>query len=397
MRKIIILLLVLCLILAGCAGSSVNDQQTPTTPEVDMNTTPVMRLRINEKDWVTADLTPYLGQDYTWISFPIDISSLTEGYNQFALHSNTYNHDNLSNKSLDVFFTATDVGFDSYISQDMMSSWELYPDRYLNLILELYDGENWHVFPKGEDYRLDENTVVGIFVENSGIYNVCRTIRLDSLNGYKKARVSVLAHVGNNLLEEPEPEPIDEGDGYSELDTQVPVLKVKLNGAPFARLDLTSYMGQNTVWVEVPLDVSKLRNGTNWIAIDSNVNNTGNFNDQSVDIYFSPSGSSADTMISTNGRMSWMKIEDHRYANIYLMVHNSQTDQWETFPKDTQYQSSYEHTVIGQFTANDWLEQYHFRRGIYVEDMAVYDDVKACIQLHVGDNLALIGDVNEIG
>ena len=179
------------------------------------------------------------------------------------------------------------------------------------------------------------------------------------------------------------------GGSVSELDNTVPVLKVKLNGAPAERLDLTPYLGENSVWVTVPLDASKLRSGTNRITLDSNVDNSANFADTSLDIYFTASRTAEDTELSTDGRLSWMKIEDHRYANIYLELHDAATDTWGRFPEAEVYRDTNEHTVIGRFSANEWLEQYNFRRAFVLEDASQYDGVRACIQLHVGSDLTI--------
>lgn len=390
---LIVLALALCLSLAACVTQEAEPSEStaqPTEPAEDFTGKPTLQLRVNETNWLTVDLTPYLGSDWVWVSFDVPVEYLIDGFNQFAVYSNAYNHGNLTDKSVDLFFTFTELATDSFVSSDMMNSWEPFIDRFANITLELYDGENWNVFPQDPEYKLDENMVLGIYTQNNSIYSVCRNIELHDLEGYTQATVSALVHVGTNLLEEPEPEPIDEGDGVSELDSTVPVLKVKLNGAPAERLDLTPYLGQNSVWVTVPLDAAKLRDGTNRITLDSNVDNTANFADTSLDIYFTASRTSEDTELSTDGRLSWMKIEDHRYANIYLELHDAATDTWVTFPDSGLYRDTNEHTVIGRFSANEWLEQYNFRRGFVLENVAQYDEVRACIQIHVGSDLTIV-------
>ena len=396
MKRLLLLLLALafCLTLAACKAPATatyaeDPTQTSEEPE-DFTGKPTLQLRVNENYWLTADLTPYLGSEWAWVSFDVPMEYLAEGFNQFALYSNAYNHGNLTDKSVDLFFTFTEFSTDSFLSADMMNSWEPFTDRFANVMLELYDGESWNAFPRDPQYQLDENMVLGIYTPNNAIYSVCRNIELHGLEGYRKATLSALVHVGTNLLEEPEPEPIDEGDGVSELDTTVPVLKVKLNGAPCERVDLTPYLGSDSVWVMVPLDASKLRDGTNRITLDSNVDNTQNFADTSLDIYFTASRTSEDTELSTNGRLSWMKIEDHRYANIYLELHDAATDTWTTCPGEEIYRDTNEHTVIGLFTANEWQEQYHFRRAFVLENVAQYDQVRAYIQIHVGSNLKIV-------
>lgn len=391
---IILLTLALCLSVAACGVQQPSEPSSEpseaTEPTEDFTGKPTLQLRVNELHWLTVDLTPYLGSEWTWVSFDVPVEYLIDGFNQFAIYSNAYNHSNLSDRSVDLFFTFTELATDSFVSSDMMNSWEPFTDRFANITLDLYDGAEWQSFPGDMEFRLDENMVLGIYTQNNSIYSVCRNIELHELDKYTQATVSALVHVGTNLLEEPEPEPIDEGDGTSELDTTVPVLKVKLNGAPAERLDLTPYLGQNSVWVTVPLDAAKLRSGTNRITLDSNVDNTANFADTSLDIYFTASRASEDTELSTDGRLSWMKIADHRYANIYLELHDPQTDTWVRFPDEERYRDTNEHTVIGRFSANEWLEQYNFRRGFVLETPEQYDGVRAVIQLHVGSDLKII-------
>lgn len=396
MKRLLLLLLTLalCLSFAACgvqqASEPSSEPSEATEPAEDFTGKPTLQLRVNELHWLTVDLTPYLGSEWSWVSFDVPVEYLIDGFNQFAIYSNAYNHANLSDRSVDLFFTFTELATDSFVSSDMMNTWEPFTDRFANITLDLYDGAEWKSFPGDMQFRLDENMVLGIYTQNNSIYSVCRNIELHELENYTQATVSALVHVGTNLLEEPEPEPIDEGDGTSELDSTVPVLKVKLNGAPAERLDLTPYLGQNSVWVTVPLDAAKLRSGTNRITLDSNVDNTANFADTSVDIYFTASRNSEDTELSTDGRLSWMKIEDHRYANIYLELHDPATDTWVRFPDDERYRDTNEHTVIGRFSANDWLEQYNFRRGFVLETPEQYDGVRAVIQLHVGSDLKIV-------
>lgn len=401
-----LLMLVTAILLCACGAGTkqgaenVTETETGTAEiieygdtDVDMTVTPVLRLRVNGKYYVTQDLAEYLGQDYTWISFPVEMSTLTKGFNEFALHSNTYSYGNLTDESLDLFFTLSEAAYDSYISTNMMSNWDLLPDRYADIILELYDGTRWLEFPENMQYTLDANTVTGIYVNSNGIFNACRVIQIDDPTKYTAARVSVLMHVGTELMKEPEPEPIDEGDGYSELDTTEPVLLVKLNGGPAERVRLNEYLGQDVVWIPVDLDASYLREGTNRIALDSNVDNKENFSDTSVDIYFSPHRTSTDSEYSSDRRLSWGKYDDHRYANIYIEVHNAQTDEWVRFPEaEEKYRTNREHCVIGQFSAFDWMEYYCERRGFMLTDVAQYDGIRAYIQVHVGSDLTIVSN-----
>lgn len=403
----VLLLLAALLLLCACEATAptptdATEADTPTEAaqiteygdtDVDMTTTPVLRLRVNGKYYITKDLTPYLGEDFVWISFPVEMTTLTEGFNEFAVHSNTYSYGNLTDKSLDVFFTFADPAYDSYVSTNLMSTWELLPDRYADIILELYDGEQWLEYPENMRYTLDANTVTGIYVNSNGIFNTCRVIQIDDPAKYTAARVSVLMHVGTELMQEPEPEPIDEGDGYSELDAVEPVLLVKFNGGPAQRVRLNDYLGQQEAWIPVDLDASYLREGTNRVALDSNVDNKENFSDTSVDIYFSPHNSCEDSECSTDRRLSWGKYDDHRYLNLYIELHDAQTDEWVRFPEEPEkYRTNREHCVIGQFSAYDWMEYYCERRCFLLSDVGRFDAVRAYIQIHVGSNLTIVGE-----
>ena len=368
-----------------CSATAASSQTENTGP--DESSVPVLKLRINEKSWISQDLTEYLGQENAWVTIPVDIGLLEAGYNQLAVHSNAYNHGNRTEKSLDLYSTLRMPAMDSFLSTDVMESWEMMEDRTVNIRLELYNGTDWVTYPKEEEYKQDESVVVGLFVPQDTVYNVCRNVDVESLDSYTQARVAVNLHVGSTLLEAPEPEPEEEPDVPSPLDTTAPVLKVRLNGTVWERYDLTPEKGKNDTWVTVPLNFEKMRTGTNRIAVDSNVNNRGHLTDQSINLYFTQTATPGDSFVSTDNMASWIPYTD-RYANIYLELKKTGTEEWvKVLPEETY--TLYESTVVGLFTGSDPASPYHMRREIVVESLEGYDGVRAVVNLHVGGDLEL--------
>jgi hypothetical protein len=291
---------------------------------------------------------------------------------------------------VDVYFTKNgDSNIDTFFSTDVMNSWELMPDRYANIKLELYTGTEWVEYPnKGTAYAQDESMVLGNFVSNSTIYNTCRNFNLTEIHKYTQARLSVNMHIGTDLLDVPEPDPEDEGDVASPLDTTKPLLKVKLNGAVWERYDLTSNLGKDNIWVTVPLNFGKIRSGRNILTVDTNIENTGNYCDNSVDLYFTDSAScSGEDQISTDKMVNWVNYQD-RYANMYFELHNTATGKWEKVTPNETYKL-YEHTVVGYFNPGKDPSPFNMRRYINIEDINGYDSVRAVLNLHVGSKLSL--------
>ncbi len=414
-----ILAMILCLVmLCGCTATadptdpsndktepSVNndnpsDPTDPTDPavggviydkgDIDEATTPVLKVRINETYWKYIDLTPYLGQDNVWIKGDIDLKYLVEGINQVAIDTNAYNYGNKIDKSVDLYYTLCgDGGFDTFISTDVMNSWGLQADRYANIVLELQraDNDEWETISFNDTFAQDESVVIGMFVPQETMYNACRNLTVESLANYKAARVAVNMKVGTSLLEVPQPEEPDEVDPGNPLDTTVPVLKVKINGAIAERVELAPYYGQNSVWVTVPLRFEKLRIGNNYVALDSNVYNPDNLTDQTVDLYFTMTTAAGGGELSQDGCVTWVQYGD-RIPNMYLELHNTATGEWERVG-DFEFSDQQEHTVIGMFS-NPWLTSpFAFRRMFSIETLDGYDDVRVSMQIHVGGDLSL--------
>ncbi len=409
--RILALLLCAAVFLTACAQNTVDPKGTAEAPAptedqpqepgviydkggLDETATPVLMLRVNENYWKYVDLTPYLGQDNVWVTADIDMSRLTEGINQIAVHSNAFNYGNRTDKSLDIYYSACAEGaFDTFLSTDLMNTWELLPDRYANIVLELQNSQTgkWEKFFYQPLFTQDDSVVIGSFVPNDSIYNVCRNITVNSLEGYGAARVSVNMQVGTDLLLEPQPEEPDEVDPGHPLDESTKVLKVKLNGAVPERVDLVPYLGQDSIWVTVPLRPEKLRVGNNHVVIDSNVMNSADFSPGSVDVYFTLS-TKGDSALSTDGMVYWEDIGD-RVVNMDLQVHDTATGQW-TSVGDDQFAMD-THTVIGAFNAGTYQTSFHMRRTFVLDSLEGIDDVRVLIQLHVGANICDVEDVQQ--
>ena len=178
---------------------------------------------------------------------------------------------------------------------------------------------------------------------------------------------------------------MQEPDVPSPLDTTVPVLKLNVNGSAYERVDLTPVLGQENTWVTVPVDFAKLRTGLNRIIVDSNVDNVSNFSDNSLDLYFTDS-TKGDSAVSTDGMVNWMDI-DNRVCNISLELRNASSGNWEKVTKEEF--NTFEHTVIGQFSANAWMEQYNMRRSFQIDNLERYNEARVLVNLHVGSDLKL--------
>lgn len=361
-------------------NNAIVSRQIPERPETDPSI-PTLQVLVNEKQWIQVPLTDYLGQSNTWIEVPLDPDLLRQGKNQFALDSNAYNRGNLTYQSLDIYSTGSIPGIaDSFISTNDMVYWNVMHGRILNIKLELFDGENW-IEQEPLSYSTSGGSVViGKFTPDGNTYLSGRTIGVASLGNVQKVRLMVNAHVGISLLDDPAKEKPDTGSSDN------PVLKVQLNQGAWSYYELSQVSGQSSVWVTVPLDAADLRSGANSITVDSNVINTSNLGNTSVDLYFTATQDLLDTYLSTDSMNNWVNYTD-RYANIYLEAHNKTTGQWEAIGKDTFAMN--ESTVIGEFSTDSYNGPFNMRRILAISDCSMFDEIRAVIQIHVGDSLRI--------
>ena len=299
--------------------------------------TPALQVLVNENVWTTLDLTSYFGQNDAWLEVPLELSWLREGVNQFVFNSNVKNPANLAAGSLDIFASGAAAGAeDSYISTNDMVYWNVMNGRRLNVKLELFDGTSWHEAGSYAFNRNGGSLVIGKYTPDGQTYLSGRNIAVESLMGCTKARLLVNAHVGPA---------ISTGSGGTGETTE-PMLLVQLNDGKPVAYPLEALKGKDSVWVTVPLRTKDLNNGTNCVILDSNVENTTNLGNTSVDLYFTGSDTVRDTYLSTNAMSSWIGYTD-RYANLYLEVLDPETGEWVAYGKDT-FRTNHS-TVIGQF------------------------------------------------
>lgn len=349
--------------------------------------TPLLQIRLNETKWYNLDLTPYLMENNTWVTIPVEMDDLYELGNQIAVGSNCYNNNNRADKSVDLFFTMdADLMGDSFLSTDGMNNWDMFMDRYANIRLEMFDGEEWIAFPQDYEYRPEESTVAGLFVLNGTTYNMCRNIDVPELSKYQAARVAVNLHVGESLMEEPAPVEPDDPYVPTELDETNPVLKIKLNHS-WTTLDLAAEKGNHNTWVCADLDYAKIITGNNTVSLDTNVVNPSNLTDQSVNVYFTFTLEPGDTRLSTDSLQHWVNYTD-RFLNMYLEVRKAGTEEWVKLPGEETYRQD-ENTVVGLFTGSNPACPYNEQRIFFIEDAAAYDAARVYVNLHVGGDLTL--------
>lgn len=336
--------------------------------------TPALQVLVNENVWTILDLTSYFGQNDAWLEVPLELSWLREGVNQFVFNSNVKNPANLAAGSLDIFASGAAAGAeDSYISTNDMVYWNVMNGRRLNVKLELFDGTSWHEAGSHAFDRNGGSLVIGKYTPDGQTYLSGRNIAVESLMGCTKARLLVNAHVGPA---------ISTGSGGTGETTE-PMLLVQLNDGKPVAYPLEALKGKDSVWVTVPLRTKDLNNGTNCVILDSNVENTTNLGNTSVDLYFTGSDTVRDTYLSTNAMSSWIGYTD-RYANLYLEVLDPETGEWVAYGKDT-FRTNHS-TVIGQFVYGESATPYNMKREISIPEG--YEAVRAVIQIHVGSAVA---------
>lgn len=251
--------------------------------------------------------------------------------------------------------------------------WNVMNGRRLNVKLELFDGTGWHEAGSYAVNRNGDSLVIGKYTPDGQTYLSGRNIAVESLAGCTKARLLVNAHVGPA---------ISSGSGDSGEVTE-PMLLVQLNDGKPVAYPLEALKGKDSVWVTVPLRTKDLKNGTNRVILNSNVENTTNLGNSSVDLYFTGSDSVRDTYLSTNAMSSWIGYTD-RYANLYLEVLDPETGEWVAYGKDT-FRTNHS-TIIGQFVYGESATPYNMKREFSVP--TGYEAVRAVIQIHVGSTVA---------
>jgi len=179
--------------------------------------------------------------------------------------------------------------------------------------------------------------------------------------------------------ESPEPEPTEEP--VTEWDNSIPALMVKVNEGHWRYLDLTEYLGQDNVWVAVPVPLSDLEAGINNIVVHSNALNGGNRNSTSLDLWFTMQDIGFDSFLSTDYMLRWDGYTDRR-ANIRLELKHG--DEWVAYPQGEDYKTE-ESTVIGLYKPTGGY--FNMSRNVTVDELGSFTEARVLVNLHVGSNL----------
>lgn len=182
------------------------------------------------------------------------------------------------------------------------------------------------------------------------------------------------------------------GSAEFDSDSDKAAIRVRVNGNWYGAY-IDDYKGQDSVWVPVYLDISKLKsNEENYFHFSSNVLSHGNFTGSSVDLYSSfAAGENLNSFLTQHPYCDegWMGYSD-RNINVRLELYDGQ--KWVTVaPQESTYYD--EHTVLGQFANNgNW---YNAGRNLVLGDLSGYTDARMLVQLHVGTNLDVTENYKE--
>lgn len=152
-------------------------------------------------DFFGADLTPYKGQDNTWVSIPLDISKLnSNAENYFSISTNVSSGGNLTDDSVDLYATSCENASGSYLCSDRwFNDFHGYNDRQINLKVQVLDNGQWRTVTEDAAYRADLSTVLGQY-QGGDWYNAARNIVLaEDLSAFSRARILVNLHVGKEI------------------------------------------------------------------------------------------------------------------------------------------------------------------------------------------------------
>lgn len=347
---------------------------------------PAVGVRVNG-NWYIADLTPYKGESNVWVEVPIDASKLNSGVeNYFSLRTNVNAGGDFCDTSADLYATARENASGSFLCSDPWcdNGYTMYTDRQVNIKIQIDRGSGWETIGGDAAYNTDHHTVLGQF-QGGDWYNAARNIVLPAFSGVIRARVLVNMHVGKDIV----PMASFAGmDGYSMSNlgwifSNDPAVRVRVNGTWYGT-DLTSYVGQDNAWVNIPIDLSVLRaNTTNYIQFSSNVQNNGNMDASSADVLFT-AGTAGNSFLTQNQWCDdgWIQLTD-RILNARIELYDGR--QWVAIPTGETYGQDAT-TVLGQFQGGDW---YNFARNVDIGDvdLSQYQGARIAINMHVGANI----------
>lgn len=188
---------------------------------------------------------------------------------------------------VDLYATAQEAAAGSFVCSDRWcdNSYTEYNDRNVNLKVQVYDNGSWITLAEDASYTADKSTVLGQY-QGGNWYNAARNINLGDVSGYTKARVLVNMHVGKDIVPLTDLQMNQLATFYS----YAAAMRVRVNGTWYG-VGLENYKGENDTWVYCPVPLSALKgNETNYLSLSTNVKNSGNFSDSSVDLYATATG-----------------------------------------------------------------------------------------------------------
>ncbi len=169
-----------------------------------------------------------------------------------------------------------------------------------------------------------------------------------------------------------------------------PSVWVMINGGEdFFGTDLTPYKGQDNVWVDIPIDITKLNgNKENYFSVSTNINSNGNRDDTSVDLFATgyEEGTAGGSFLSPDRWFGSYNQYGDRKINLMVQVYDNGV--WKTLAEDASYRQDL-HTVLGQYQGGNW---YNAARNIVLGDLSGYTKARILLNLHVGENIVPLTD-----
>lgn len=357
----------------------------------------LLYVRVNGA-WTWISLSKYLGKT-GWVYCPIDLGGLnanTENYFNVATNVASYGTNTAS--SVDIFSTASKDAaayytYDPYCDND----WQTLSNQYMDICLELYNGSEWVRVPAGADYYYDNAYNLGKNSDGKTMA-AARNLTVGSLSGYTQARVAILMHVGTSLSVYDSPidginvyhpnKIAEEAPAADVTDSTDVVLRVRVNGTWFEQ-NLQEYKGQDGVWVPVTIDGTSLNAGVeNYFSVASNAASYGEHSGSSVDLYYSNAGDDLNSFWTDDEYCdTGYERFDDRVINIRL--EGKVGDEWVTVaPTAKSYTDG-----CGLLGFNAETEEFtNYARNIVLGGLDKYSEFRVCVQLHVGEQLALLDD-----
>ena len=181
------------------------------------------------------------------------------------------------------------------------------------------------------------------------------------------------------------------GAAVSEQDSDKAAIRVRVNGSWFGTY-LEDYKGQDSVWVPVNLDISKLTaDSVNYFSFSSNVINQGDYTDSSIDLFASKAAANLNSFACAHQYCdSQFTQYTDRNINVRLELFDGSSWVTATPQEDTYYDF---HEVLGLAgSENQW---HNAARNLSVGSLDGYTAARMMVQLHVGSKLAVPEDFTE--